>query len=265
MENRRISRKQLEAARREVGGRGMEVLSSIRKYKYITTGQLRRLHFTGGSERAALRSANRTLARLRDSGLIFSLARRIGGERAGSGSFVWSITAAGARLLAMTDGDVSGRKRNFEPSVAFLTHTLAVAETAVRLTEWAGAGKPSLITLQTEPDSWRQYAGTGGVARYLKPDLFTVTSSGEYEDYYFLELDMATESPAAVLRKCSQYTAYRNTGNAQREYGVFPLVVWLVPDEKRKISLTRHIGNTGIFKVITMDELEPLILGGAGE
>jgi len=267
MEDKRVSRKRLEVVRGILGQREMSILTAISKYKYVTTGQIRRLFFTGGTEGAALRSANRTLARLRDLGAILPLARRIGGVRAGSGAFIWALSAAGVRLLALSGGDDSAaRKRHYEPSMAFLTHILAVTETAVRFMEWARIGKISLLSLQVEPETWRQYAGLGGAPKHLKPDLFTVTASGEYEDHYFIEIDLATESPAVVIRKCHQYIAYRNTGTAQREHGVFPFVVWLVPDNKRKESLKRHIsgelGNhAGMFIVITMDELEPLVAG----
>lgn len=269
MEDKRISRKQLEAMRHAMGEHEKSILRAIRKYKYMTTDQIRRLHFTAGTDRAALRRTNRTLAKLRDLGLLLPLPRRIGGVRSGSGAYIWALSAAGAKLLVMADGnEQTSRKRHHEPSHAFLTHTIAITETAIRLHEWDNAGKMSLLTLETEPENWRKYMGLGGAVKYMKPDLFAVTASGEYEDYYYLELDMATESPAVVLRKCEQYIAYRNTGGAQREHGIYPFVVWLVPDEKRKHSLQRHISDklaehASIFIAITMDELESVFVDGA--
>jgi hypothetical protein len=123
------------------------------------------------------------------------------------------------------------------------------------------------MTLSVEPENWRVYSGVGGVLTRLKPDLFVVLASGEYEDHWFLEVDLSTESPAVVIRKCRQYIAYRNTGHEQHNFGVFPFVVWLVPDTKRQESLRRHInselsGEANWFSVVTMDELESLILNG---
>jgi len=45
---------------------------------------------------------------------------------------------------------------------------------------------------------------------------------------------------------------------------VFPLVVWLVPDKKRKESIKKHLHDEfsawpNLFEVITLDELEPLL------
>jgi hypothetical protein len=209
------------------------------------------------------------LARLRQVGLIAPLARRIGGVRAGSGAYVWALASAGARLLAMSEkSEDSARKRVHEPSPAFLEHTLAVAEVCIYLIELSRGGKIQLVSYELEPDCWRQYTNTGGTASNLRPDLFTVTSAGEYEDYWFMEIDLATESPSTVLRKCGQYLAYMRSGIEQAKSGVFPLVVWIVPDGKRKGSLQRHIAdnfkaNARLFIVLTLDELEPLVLSGA--
>jgi len=271
MEDKRISRRQLESALHRIGERDGKILTAIGKYKYMTTGHIRRMYFTDGTDGAALRSANRSLAGLRELGVICALARRIGGVRAGSGSFVWTLTAAGVRLLDMLrhgDGETAYRRR-YEPSTAFLTHTLAVTETAVRLTELAGAKEISSPTLQTEPDNWRQYSGLGGTPKYLKPDLFVVIASGEFQDHYFLELDLSTESPSVVLKKCEQYLAYQKSGAEQAAHGIFPYVVWIVPDVKRKESIKSHIEKglhlsaSGLFLVITLEELEALILNGA--
>jgi len=71
----------------------------------------------------------------------------------------------------------------------------------------------------------------------LKPDLYAVTASGDYEDHWFCEIDRATESMPTLLKKCVQYEAYRRTGAEQDRLGVFPLVVWVVPDDAQADKL----------------------------
>ena len=276
----RVGRRKLEHLIREISERDIEILKSTRAYRYLTTSQIRRLHFLdAASDTAALRSANRILVKLKGLDLLRPLNRRIGGVRAGSGSFVWALSPIGARLLAMAEcADNPTRKRFHEPSPSFLEHTLAVAELSIRLLEMGFAGKTAaLVKQELEPGCWRNYTNMGGAAKTLKPDLFAVTSSGEYEDNWFFEVDLATESPVQVIRKCEQYMAYRRSGVEQRRDGVFPSVVWLVPTEKRKASLMRHIadmergqdsrsnGIAEIFTVIVMDELYSLIELGAEE
>ena len=283
----RIGRSKLEQIAREISDRDIEILKSTRDYRYLTTDQLRRLYFRDSiSDIAALRSANRILAKLKGLDLLRPLTRRIGGVRAGSASFIWALSSTGARLLDMQEcAENPKRKRFREPRPSFLEHTLAVAELSIRLMEKGFLQKSKLVTetsnvtsqitsaetsitlihQELEPICWRIYTGIGGAVKTLKPDLYTITSAGEYDDYTFWEVDLATEAPSQVVRKCEQYIAYRRSGLEQaNDDDVFPSVVWLVPTEKRKDSLKRHIaemrgGNTSIFTVITMNELYALV------
>ena len=101
----------------------------------------------------------------------------------------------------------------------------------------------------------------------LKPDLYAAIVSEEYEDRYFLEVDLDTESPAKVIEKCQKYHAYYRSGLEQEESEMFPLTVWIVPSTPRKEKLMRHMRETfekqaKLFAVITSEELEHLILEG---
>jgi hypothetical protein len=96
----RISRRQLEDIASSIGERDAEILRAVGECRYLTTGQIRWLYFDeAATTAAALRAANRAVTKLKDYGLLCSLSRRIGGARAGSGSYVWTLTDAGARLL----------------------------------------------------------------------------------------------------------------------------------------------------------------------
>jgi hypothetical protein len=270
MPEQRLHQEQLILLLKQLGDRDKEVLKSIRAYRYLTTDQVRRLHFRNTeNEQASLRAASRALGKLKDHRLIAPLERRIGGIRAGSGSYVWAIAPAGARALEIL-GTASGktaRKRLYIPSSSYLTHTLAVAEVSLRLLEMSFDGRTALLHQRLEPECWRSHVTPGGVATFLKPDLDAATCCGEYEDHWFLEVDLATESPATVARKCEQYLAYMRSGKEQEACGVFPSVVWSVPDAKRKGSLQSNIAealdkDSRIFVVITLDELESLITLG---
>ena len=270
-ERRRISRQRLEEISASLSERDRAVISSVQRFRYLMSGQVQRLHFMdAATPSAALRAANRCLKRLRELGVIDHLSRRIGGVRAGSGALVWYITHAGERLLYLHDQTLTPTKRFFEPSPYFLSHTLAVADVAVTLTELCREGRSlSLTSLQTEPECWRTYSEFGSILA-LKPDLFAITMAGQYEDRWFIEVDLATESPSKIIAKCEKYHKYYRTGLEQQEAEVFPLTVWIVPTADRKERLIGCIREAfdkqpRLFTVITKDELPHLMrYGGDG-
>jgi len=271
MSEKRTSRRELEGIRSSLADRDIEVVASVAMHRFLTTRQICRLHFAyKPTETAALRSANRALDKLRCLRLLVALDRRIGGVRAGSGAYVWSLGQVGARLLQRVD-DIDGlprRQREFEPSSTFLKHTLAVAEVCIRLTEAAQRRDITLLDVQHEPACWRAYTGAGGGIARLKPDLVVVTATDEFEDHWFLEVDLATEPPSRVVRACLNYQDYRRSGVEQRRLGLFPAVVWIVPTNRRKETIKSHMRkhegiSPGLFTVITLDQLETLINSGS--
>ncbi len=125
---------------------------------------------------------------------------------------------------------------------------------------------PQITALQLEPECWRAYS-SAGVSCSLKPDLYAVTVTEEYEDRYFIEVDLDTESPAKIIEKCQKYHAYYRSGLEQEASEMFPLTVWIVPSAARKEKLIRHLKEAfdkqaRLFAVIACDELEHLILEG---
>nr|WP_325239683.1 replication-relaxation family protein [uncultured Oscillibacter sp.] len=270
-EPRRLSRQQLEEAATRLSDRDRVILTAAQRYRYLLTGQIQRLYFAdAATPSAALRAASRTLKKLLAMGLIGHLDRRIGGVRAGSGGFVWHLTHAGERLLRLRKQSASPMRPYTEPSPYFLAHTLAVADIAIQLTELCREQfGVKLTALQPEPECWRSYSEYGTITA-LKPDLFAVTVSGQYEDRWFIEVDLDTESPAKITAKSEKYHKYYRTGLEQEETGVFPLTVWIVPSRERKEKLTAYIREAfnkqpKLFAVITQDELRGLICqGGEG-
>lgn len=269
-ESRRLSHKRLLELDMALGERDKEVLLAIQRHRYLLTGQVQRLIFTdAATSTAALRAASRCLKKLREFGLTCALSRRIGGVRAGSGSLVWYLSHAGERLLRLRDHKPAPVRRFFEPSPYFLAHTLAVSEISVQLAELCREQDMVLSALQPEPECWRSYS-EHGTHLSLKPDLYAVTVSGEYEDRWFFEVDLDTESPVKVIEKCRRYHRYYRTGLEQKASGVFPLTVWVVPDEGRRDRLVSAIRaafdkQPRLFAVITGDELVRLVrYGGEG-
>lgn len=248
--------------------RDVAILESLRAHRLLTTVQLRRLHFVIGHATipAASGATLRVLVRLESHNLVSRLARRIGGVRAGSSGIVWQLGATGERLLRTMHGQKQ-RRRYVEPSLAFTAHTLAVAELAVRLQELQDRQTVEVVTVQTEPSCWRSFVGPHGQLEWLKPDLYVVTASGDYEDHWFLEADLATEHPPVVVRKAKVYQRYAAAGAHQARHGLFPAVVWVVPNSGRREALDAALSADStvqreLFRVVTAEDFDQLIATG---
>lgn len=239
----RISRKQLMSLKTYLSEKDLAIISEIRRYHFLTTNQIKRLYYyTGSTSTANLRAASKCLKRLREKGLIAPLERRIGGVQAGSSSLVWHLTEPGERLLWLDAHDQKHpRKRFEEPSQTFLTHTLAVAEFAVQLIV-AGRDENGheIKQLDPEPYCWRFYTYNGEKA-VLKPDLYTVLRDGRHSLFCYIEIDLGTESRAQLVRKCQMYYDHYLSGDDLDRIGISPLVVWIMPNEERKLALEKRI------------------------
>ncbi|MGC9539218.1 replication-relaxation family protein [Streptomyces sp. UG1] len=269
--------------------RDLGILGSLRKFRLLTTALIRRLHFPSGGQStprgtseegstpkrhatvaAASVATMRVLSRLESHDLVARLHRRIGGVRAGSTGVIWQLTSAGDRLIRQ-GGDEGKRRRYLEPSAAFTFHTLATAELAVELHELADNGAVELVNLESEPDCWRTFLAPHGAKQWLKPDLFAITAGGDFEDHWFLEADLGTEHTPVIVRKATTYQQYAATGVHQSEHEVFPVVAFVVPDERRKgtieaalktESTTRKSFATGMFRVVTKDKFSRFVAEG---
>jgi hypothetical protein len=263
---RRLSRRQADRVARNLGDRDRAILNSVAAHRFLTTAQIQRFHFADHlSPDAAARICRRVLRRLHELRVIEHLDRRVGGVRAGSASYVWRVGLIGDRLLRLGIAD-QPRARRKEPSLRHLEHCLAIADAHLALRDLAAAGAIELLQVQTEPACWRTAAGFGD--RILKPDLFAVTASGEYEDHWYIEVDRATESLPTLLKKCAQYEDYRRTGIEQQDRGVFPLVIWSVPDGARAAKLGAAIAasrslDTDLYRICTPASFPGVISGGA--
>lgn len=239
MSTRRVGRKEIQYLAAQLSDRDWAITRFIHQHRFATTSQLRRRFFTAhASQSAATRACVRVLDRLLTQRILTRLERRIGGVRHGSAAFIWCLDVIGDRLTRV-EGDA--RWRVYEPSFPFLAHTLAIAETHVQLDEAASIGAFRLNAVQVETEAWRDYVTPSGTKSILKPDLMVTVSSDDYDDHWYLEIDLGTESLPVLLRKSAAYEDYRRTGRAQAEHGVFPRVLWVLPTPARVARLRAAI------------------------
>jgi hypothetical protein len=255
-----VTSKMLAELRSALTPRQHQVLTTLDRVRLATSLQLERLHFTDVSRR----QARRALTRMTHQRLLLRLPRIVGGPSAGSGGYVFGLDTAGARLIA----DDGKRRQPWSIGLPFLNHTLAVTELYVRLVEAHRLGALELTSFTSEPKCWRRFAGPGGGRVTLKPDANVVTRLGKYEDRWLLEVDRGTEPPSTLKTKCEQYRRYWQTGTEQARTGIFPRVLFVVPNAKRVAVLVDVFGKQptqawDLFRVTVFDEAVTTIAAGA--
>lgn len=255
--------------RERLSDRDLEILRTLRAHRLATTTQLRRIHLpvldTQTSTGPTTRSTQRILARLEGHGLTGRLHQRVGGINRGADATVWQLATSGDRLLALLDRH--RRRRYIEPGRMFLEHTVSVTELATQLREAVHTGGLDQIDLTTEPSNWRRFNGQHGLLETLKPDLTAVVLSGDYEDHWFFELDRGSEHGSAITRKGLVYQRYAATGVYQNEHGIFPAVLWIVPDDRRRREVESALRRAnpaidGVHRVVTTWQFMPTVLAG---
>ena len=245
------------------------LLALVAAHRFATTTQLARLTAPEyASPASALRQTQRHLASLAQQRLVTSLERRVGGWQGGSAVTVWAATTRGHRLVAADEGEeVPRRQRPREVSTTFLDHLLAITEVRTSIEEAVRQQTDTEATVALEPECWRTALSPSGQPQVLRPDLAVTITSPAYEDRYLIEVDRATENPGRVIATCWRYQEHQATSAQASDGGVFPLVVWLVPTDRRRHHLERAIAHsTGLlrdlFRVIRLDQLPTLIHGG---
>jgi hypothetical protein len=220
--------------------RDRQIVETVARLTLVSGGQLINLFFSDISNACTRsRRARRVLGRLVEQRVLDRLERRHGGAGGGSSAWVYALGPAGRRMVAYWAGDGLPRSRSaYEPSSMWTAHTLAVSDLYVRLREAERAARVELLAFDGEPACWRRYTRLGGVAGVLKPDAYIRIGVGEFEDSFFAEIDMGTERRGQLSRQHLAYREYFRAGVEQTKTGVFPSVLWIVPDTQRAALLS---------------------------
>jgi hypothetical protein len=237
----RVTTAQLLSLAGELPARERALVQDLARLKLASHAQLAAL--LDGSPSAAstvsrTRIARRVLQRLTELGVLARLERRIGGIRAGSAGYVYYLGPVGQRLVAYWQGQglVRGRYRP-EPGSRYVRHRLAVGELYVQGRRAEREGALELLAFEAEPECWRAFTSGFGAQTILKPDACLRLGHGAYEDRWFIEVDLASESRSVLERKLRTYVAYWQSGQEQAKHGVFPRVLLLTTTEARRAAL----------------------------
>lgn len=246
--------------------RDRKIALTLRQLRLMKTDQIERLLFSDlpvGDSSA--RQCRRTLAKLCELRVLARLERRIGGVRAGSSGYIYTLAPTGRRLVAHWHEEPPTRRGVHEPGLLFVEHTLQISEVRVLLHEAERAGRLELLSFECEPASWRKYLAASGAALTLKPDFHLRCGVGEWEERCYAEVDLATEGRGALARKLHAYSDYYRSGRDQAVDGIFPRVVWLTTTERRAQLIDavaqQHAPVPGLVTVARLSDPIAALLG----
>ena len=256
-----VTRGRVEAAMAQLSPRDLRMVEDVASVQVLTGQQVRRLHFEDSAE--GRRLARRDLARLAEWRVLTRLDRRIGGVRAGSEGYAYVLDVLGQRLIWP---DRRHYRVPWTPGAGVVAHAVAVSELYVQLREQARASVTSLL-YEGEPQCWRGFHGPGGRRLILKPDARVTWTVNDYEDNYFIEIDLATESGPRLAEKARLYVRYWQSGREQEAAGVFPQVLWITPTDARRRQIMDVLTqldaeHAQLFAVTTADQAADLIASG---
>lgn len=236
-----------------------ELLAFVASCRLVSGRQLSVRFWLADRDRdpARARAARRALKRLSAWRVLDQLPGRArGGLRGGSGTLIYRVGVAGARLLAIRG---LHQKRLDAPGERYVAHTLACTEMVVRLHAADARGELEVIAVQHEPRSWRYFLGPMAARLVVRPDLFLRIGAGPLEDRWFVEIDLGTEHKSTIAAKAAGYLAHFRSGAEQHEHSVYPRVLWTTPDTVRTQQLRKVFGRQtaqlqSLFSVCRFDE-----------
>ncbi len=243
----------------QVTSRELETLLQLACFHYLTAAQVEGFLFDGSTLRPASRErvARRVLAGLVQSGFVLP-ARRLVEGGVGPARRVYALTAAGEAVLRRAGGRAGPPPAR--RSSLFVEHALMTAEVALAFRH-AARVQPG-PRLESWESDWDLAAAIPGSP--LIPDARIVLAYERLTLHIFLEVDRATERPAAFARKIARYLEWHWSGTWRERLAVWPLVLVVTPTGLRAASLRRttetvlaRIGGEGAeFRFATLGHLK---------
>lgn len=238
--------------------RDLEIFRVVNRYRYLRTGQIKRLVFPDNTTEQSTRRRLKYLFHNGYLGRVMPFVRI--GE--GSSETAYYLDKAGRDLLEQAGEEVGGYASGGQVKHQFLDHALDISEFRVNL-ELALADHPAVeihrFTADFEVKG--QTAGAIGKKRYklydevthpvtrapfvVYPDaLIVLKGKGKHEDYqrlYFLEIDRGTEALNVIKDKVIGYSLYLKQ-KVFAKFGKFDknFVVLLQINSKKRAENIRH-------------------------
>lgn len=223
----------LEWVQQRLSPRDHHIIATVARFRLVTGAQLGRLHFAEVSPASRDRTRRRVLHRLVAWRVLTTLARRVGGVRAGSAGLIYTLDTTGAWLIRQQSiTGATAPRRPGQPGAAFTGHILAVTELYVSLVEHTRREPFQIEEFQAEPACW----WPDDLGGQLKPDAHTLLATPRYQDAWWIEVDLATETIPRLRRKLHTYLDFAHRG-ATGPADVLPRVLITTPNPQRTTAI----------------------------
>jgi hypothetical protein len=203
----------------QISSRDLQIIAFVSRFGQVTLKHIEG-HFFGSHKSNT--SVKVVLRRLVNQKLLVRVERRtVGGANGGSGQYVYILGYAGWRMSDSKDAYSQARTVNY--------HSLAIVETFMSI-HGAQNEQTQIIRYEVDEESSVKI-------NYIpiNPDLYLELRLGSVERRVWVEVDLGTERPKQLKDKLSRY--HEAWKDAPDKWNPWPLVVWVLPDEKRKAEL----------------------------
>lgn len=240
--------------------------------RFLKRVQVERVFFSenGRMTETTKAKANRRLGKLYAHGFVERIFQPV---IVGQPPAVYTLGANAYPLLSKILGqerhDLVFKKRNIKVEWLFLNHALGIAEFRVNL-DLALRANPSVDLLFWKRESQELNARVSdptGRRKYLPvtPDSFFGLKTEQGISYFFVEVDMGTETLKRFSEKIIAYKQYWKSRKYTEAYGYRHFRVLTIAESERRlvnlIDATAKAGGKNMFLFTTFAGIEKAILG----
>jgi len=253
--------------------RDVWLLLFLHETRFLKREQIERLFFSNAGELTdtTTAKANRRLSKLSAHGFVERIFRPVTIGRAPA---VYAIGKNGYKILSKVLGrdrkDLVYKRKASKVESLFLDHCLGIAEFRVQL-ELALRANPDIELLFWERESTKLNAKVQDPTGKQKclpvtPDAFFGLKTPQGKSYFFLEVDMGTESLRRFAQKIIAYKEYWKSGKYRDTYGFNHFRVLTVAESDRRlanlIETTKKAGGRNMFLFAAFSYVERATLLG---
>ena len=229
------------------GPKQLRVLRLLHAHRYADAAQIAALAFDDASPRAC----QACLRRLHAKGLVHRFALQRGGLAGGRASYIYSLSAAGARTLAAATEIplakiVHESRSDAAAARAYRAeHQLLANRCLIALRDATRAHPGAELGRWTSDPHLRMRFRWGRGWRVLHPDALARIRIAASEGWCFFEFDRGTQLIAAYVRKVAQYARFYLSTAWKGHFAPFP-AVRIVTTKESRIGDLRLAAQQGI-------------------
>ncbi len=241
--------------------RDKAIILSVYENRFLRRDQIQRLFFADTSVPAC----NMRLKKIYEHCFLDRLIRPVA---VGSNQIVYALHRRGAGVVSVALNveckNISWKRDHNRVEFLFMEHTLAVAEFKVSL-DLALRDTESVDLLFYSRESkglQARVSDQAGKKKYLvvAPDAFFGLKTQDGNSFFFLEIDMGTETLKRFREKIVAYKQYWRTGKYHQDYEFNHFRVLIIAESKRRLSslidATRKAGGRHMFLFATMSDIQ---------